>query len=173
MRKQYLQAGEIVSVHGIRGEMKLYPWCDSPDFLKHVKTFYTEQDGQNPYQVEAIRSQNTMVLVKLKGVDTPEAARIWIKKVLWLDRNEVQLPKGRHFVQDLIGMQTVDAKTGEVYGTVRDVQCPAGTDLYEIARPQGGSVLFPAVEEFLDRIDWETDRILIKPIEGMFDDSEN
>ena len=33
MRKEYIEAGKIVTTHGIKGEVKVQPWCDSPDFL--------------------------------------------------------------------------------------------------------------------------------------------
>ena len=33
MKLQFIEAGEIVSTHGIRGEMKVLPWVDSPEVL--------------------------------------------------------------------------------------------------------------------------------------------
>ncbi|MDO5601246.1 MAG: ribosome maturation factor RimM [Oscillospiraceae bacterium] len=170
MRKKYLQAGEVVALHGIKGEVKLYPWCDGPEFLKGLRRLYQGGDGAAPLEVKEIRAQKGMALLKLSGLDTPEQARQLIGKVLWLDRDEARLPPGRHFVQDMIGMTVRDAATGEAYGRIKDVQCPAGTDLYEISRQEGGTVLFPAVEEFLAGIDWEKDEVLVRPIEGMFDE---
>lgn len=32
--QQYLEAGKVVTTHGVRGEMKLELWCDGVDFLK-------------------------------------------------------------------------------------------------------------------------------------------
>ena len=40
MNEKYLEAGKIVSTHGIKGEVKVLPWADSPEFLTKFKTFY-------------------------------------------------------------------------------------------------------------------------------------
>ena len=71
MKHPYLQTGKIVSTHGVRGEVKLLPWADGPEFLLQFHTLYL--DGQ-PYHVEQSRVQKTCVLVKLAGIDTVEAA---------------------------------------------------------------------------------------------------
>lgn len=38
--KQYLEAGKIVATHGIRGEVRIEPWCDSADFIARLRRFY-------------------------------------------------------------------------------------------------------------------------------------
>ena len=40
MNEKYLETGKIVSTHGIKGEVKVLPWADSPEFLTRFKTFY-------------------------------------------------------------------------------------------------------------------------------------
>ena len=40
MLKQYLEIGQIVSTHGIKGEVRVNPWCDTPEFMKKFKTLY-------------------------------------------------------------------------------------------------------------------------------------
>lgn len=71
MKQQYLQTGKIVSTHGVRGEVKLLPWADSPEFLLQFDTLWI---GGRAYRVESSRVQKTCVLVKLAGIDTVEAA---------------------------------------------------------------------------------------------------
>lgn len=48
MKKQFLEAGRIVGTHGVRGEMRVEPWCDSADFLKKVKTLYFDGGKRMP-----------------------------------------------------------------------------------------------------------------------------
>ena len=50
MQKKYLEAGEIVSTHGVQGEVKILPWADGPEFLLQFDTFYL--DGR-PYAVRS------------------------------------------------------------------------------------------------------------------------
>lgn len=71
MQKKYLEAGEIVSTHGVQGEVKILPWADGPEFLLQFDTFYL--DGR-PYAVRSARVHKTCVLASLEGIDTPERA---------------------------------------------------------------------------------------------------
>ena len=41
-KEPYLEAGKIINTFGVRGEVKLDPWCDSAEFLKPLKTLYID-----------------------------------------------------------------------------------------------------------------------------------
>lgn len=71
--KQFLEAGQIVSTHGVQGEVKILPWADGPEFLLKFKTFYL---GGKPVAVQSARIHKGCVLAKLEGVDTPEQATL-------------------------------------------------------------------------------------------------
>ena len=73
--KQFIEAGEFVTTHGVMGELKLYPWCDGPAFVAALpRLFFTPQGGRET-KVEAVRAHKGMCLVKLEGVDSIDAAR--------------------------------------------------------------------------------------------------
>ena len=113
MKNQYLEAGEIVGTHGIRGEVKIMPWCDGPDFLKAFHTFYIEG---TPYKVEAARVHKNMLLCKLQGVDDVSIAQTFKNKVVKIDRDSAPVAKGRVFIADLIGLPVY--AEGEEIGTL-------------------------------------------------------
>ena len=98
--KRFLETGKIVGTHGVRGEVRVDPWSDSPEFVKRLKHLYFDE-GKVPVSLESSRVHKNQVLLKLKGVDTVEQADALRGKVLWLDREEVQLPEGTVFQQDL------------------------------------------------------------------------
>lgn len=85
MKKQFLECGKIVTTHGIKGEVKVQPWCDSPDFLLDFETLFLRR-GETPLTVERARVQKNMVVLKIAGVDTPEAAAALRNQVLYIDR---------------------------------------------------------------------------------------
>ena len=114
MLKQYLEAGRIVATHGIRGEVRMEAWCDSAEFIRPLRRFY-RADG-SVMEVESSRVHKGMLLVKFKGVDTATQGDLLRGVVLSLDRNDVSLPQGRYFVQDLLGASVQDADSGRVYG---------------------------------------------------------
>ena len=98
MDKSYLQAGEIVTTHGVRGEVKILPWADSPEFLLEFDYFYI--DGA-PYKVEQARVHKGCVLAKLQTIDDPAGAQALRGKPIWIDRHKARLEDGSVFIADL------------------------------------------------------------------------
>ena len=167
MKKRFLECGKIVATHGLRGEVKVLPWCDGPETLVPIKTFYLD-GGNTPKRAERCRIQKNMVLLKLEGVDTPEAAQALRGRVLWLDREEDTLEEGQYYIQDLIGLSVEDADTGERYGTLRDVTETGANDVYHVAFPDGRVQLVPAIPQVIAKIDIDGGKMLIRPLEGLF-----
>ena len=60
MRKQYIEAGKIVTTHGVRGEVKLYPWCDDPEMFLDIETIYLDAKGQKPLALEGVRHKSPL-----------------------------------------------------------------------------------------------------------------
>jgi len=168
-KKKYLETGQIVSTHGIRGEVRVNPWCDTPDFLAKLKTLYFDE-GRTALKVNS-RPHKNIVIMKIEGVDTVEAAAALRGRILYLDRDDVKLPEGAHFIQDLIGLKVVDADTGEEYGTLTDVSPTGANDVYHIKTPKG-EVLIPAVPQVVKETDIDGGVMRILPIKGMFDDED-
>lgn len=166
--KQYLEAGEFVTTHGVMGELKLYPWCDDASFITELPRLFLGRDGQKEKKVTAARVHKGMCLVKLEGVDSIDDARSYVRRVAYFARADVQLPEGRFFVQDIIGCKVLDAQTGQEYGRVTDVTHPAASDVYEVRNEQGETFLFPAVPEFLGELCPLEGYITVRPIPGMF-----
>ena len=171
--KEYLEAGEIVTTHGVMGEMKLYPWCDGAQFVaKLPRLFFGKEGAYKELKIISVREQKGMALVKLEGVASIDDARAYMRKTAYFKRSDVKLPKGRYFISDVIGCEVLDDKTGVLYGEITDVTHPAAIDIYEIAVPSGAKVLFPAVSEFISEINPDEGFVKIKPISGMFDGGE-
>ena len=54
-------------------------------------------------------------------MDTVEQGDALRGRVLYLDRNDVTLPEGEFFLQDIIGLKAVDGETGQEYGVLAEV----------------------------------------------------
>ena len=171
MQKRYLDCGKIVTTHGIRGEVKVEPWCDSPEFLLDFDIFYLGRD-RRPVQVEKGRVHGSMVLLKLQGVDNPEDAARLRGTVLYFDRDQVQLEEGEYFIQDLLGMDVVDADDGRRYGTLVDVTETGANQVYHIRFDDERVQLIPAIPQVVIAIDTAANQMTIRPLPGLFDDQE-
>ncbi|HBT63263.1 MAG TPA: 16S rRNA processing protein RimM [Ruminococcaceae bacterium] len=165
-KKQYLEAGQIVGTHGIRGEVRVQPWCDSAEVLSSLTTLYYDE-GQTPVTVST-RPHKNIALMKIDGVDTVQDAAVLRGRILYLNRSDLKLAEGTYFVQDLIGLQVMDADSGEEYGALADVSPTGANDVYHI-RTADGEVLIPAVPSVIIETDVDSGLMKIRPIKGMFD----
>ena len=162
MKKQFLEAGKIVNTHGVQGEVKIVPWCDSPEFLCGFDTLYL--DGA-PIKVLSARAHKGNVLVRLSGVSDINDAMRLKGKIVSIDRTGVELPEGRHFLADLLGLEVREADTGEVLGVVADILTPPAHEVYVVRGER--EFMIPAVDEFVKEIDVDGGFIRVKLIEGM------
>lgn len=168
--RAYLEAGKLVTTHGVTGEMKFEIWCDGAVFLKQFKTLYFTPNATQPVEVVSVREHGRVGLIRIKGVESIEAARPYIGKELYFARKDANLPKDTWFRCDLVGCEVRDATTGGVYGTISKVDCPAAQEIYTVKAPSGKEYLFPAVPEFLKEKNPVQGYVRVAPIGGMFDE---
>ena len=170
MKKEYLECGKICSAHGVRGVLKIEPWCDSPSVLVKLKeVYFFKGDTYVPYEVLGASSAAQFVLLTLNGIDSREGAQALKNTVIYAKREDIPVPKGRVLIADMIGLDVIDADTGRVYGTLADVTDGVRHQIYTIKTKSGDEVLFPAVKEFLKEIDTERG-VFIHVIPGCFED---
>lgn len=171
--QNYLPACKIVSTHGVRGEMKALPLCDGAAFLAKFKRLFAKADGTGEVRVLGVRAQGNMILLRLDGVTDMDAARAQVGRTYYFAKADARLPKGRYFIDDLLGCRVVDANTGREYGTLTAVDHPAAQDIYTVTDGEGQTHMLPAVPEFVQKIDPEAREIAVTPIDGMFTEAVN
>lgn len=167
--KTYLEIGRITSPHGVRGEVKVEVWGDSPQALLRVTHVSFSADGTSPVKVLSARPQQARLILKLEAVDTMDDANALRGKVLWAHRDEIKKPAGSYFIDDLIGLAVVDVDTGKEYGTLTEVSGLAGrNDVYTVTRGDK-ETLIPAIPDVVKKTDIEGGKLFIRPLEGLFD----
>ena len=171
MLKQYLEAGKIVGTHGVKGELRVEPWCDSAGFLAQFHTLYWDR-GAVPVRVLSSRPHKSLLLVRIEGVNTVEQGDALRGRILYLDRRDARLPEGRWFIQDMLGLSVRDADTGKCYGTLTDVLQTGANDVYQVTAPGGREYLIPSIPQVVVRRDPEHGIMLIRPMKGIFDDED-
>ena len=171
MKNPFLEAGRVVGTHGVRGELRVEPWCDSARFLTGFSEFYWD-GGKEKVKVVSSRPHKNLLLLKLEGIDTVEQGDALRGRVLFLNRKDVKLPEGRFFVQDLIGLSAVDADDGRVYGKVTDVFPTGSNDVYQVTDEDGKNYLVPAIRDVVVRVDVDAVVMELRPMRGIFDDAD-
>ena len=168
--KKYLESGKIVGTHGVRGMIRIQPWCDSPAFLSGFKKIYTN-NGDAVWKVKKIQPHGNVVIAQLDGVDTIESAERLRGSVIYIDRNDVKLGEGQYFVDDIIGCEVFSIDTGEKMGTVCDVSATGANDVWHIKRGDK-QYLIPKIDSIVKTVDIENNRVEISVMKGLFDDED-
>ena len=114
MKLEFIEAGEIVTTYGVRGELKLLPWTDGPDFLCDYSR--VNIDGKE-FKIEQCRIQKSCNLLKLDGVDSMEDAMGFRGKTVRLYRSDI--PQDLVFAAELIGYCVF--ANGNCIGEIADV----------------------------------------------------
>lgn len=162
---EFLEAGKIVAVRGIRGEVKINVFCDSPEFLAESDTLWLGAQ-KTPYAIERSFPQKGQLIVKFKDVDFPTAERL-VGISAYIKKDDYRLEDGVFFIADLIGLTVKDADTGEDYGKIKDVIQTGARDVYVINGQK--ELLIPAIPDVIIDVDIKAGEMLIRPLEGLFD----
>ena len=163
MKLQYIEAGEIVTTHGVKGEMKVLPWLDTPDILCEFDR--CRIDGAE-YTIESCRVQKTCNLQKLTGIDTMEAAQAMRGKTVELYREDID--DEVIFAAELIGMDVL--WNGKSIGKIADVLDYPGISVYVVRGER--EYMIPAVKAFILSTDMENNVMQVNIIEGMGSDED-
>ncbi|MDF2566567.1 MAG: rimM [Oscillospiraceae bacterium] len=168
----YLEIGKIVSTHGIHGEVRVQPWCNTPEFLTEFYFLYLDRQKKR-IEIERSRAQKNIVIMKIQGVDDIEQALALRNKIVYASREDMELEEGSYFIQDLIGIKVIDADNSEKsYGTLTDVLQTGANDVYQITDENKKEVLIPAIADVVIKTDLENNQMVIRPLKGLFDDED-
>ena len=161
MKLEFVKAGEIVTTHGVKGEVKVLPWLDSPEDLCD---FERCRISGKEYSIESCRVQKTCDLVKLSGVDTMEAAQAMRGKVVELYREDIS--DEVIFADELMGVEVYT--NGQKIGIIKDVLDYPGNSVYVVKGEY--EYMIPAVKQFILSTDVDANRMEVVLIQGMRSD---
>ena len=168
--KEFLETGKIVGTHGVRGMVRIQPWCDDADFLCGFEKIYIK-NGEQALSVLKIQPHGNVVIAALDGVDSIEKAEALRGSVIYIKRDDVTLSEGQYFVDDIIGCEVFDIENGEKLGVISDVSPTGANDVWHV-RCDGREVLIPKIDEVVKTVDITARRVEISVMKGLFDDED-
>lgn len=158
---EFIEAGKIVNTHSVYGELKVQPWSDTDDFLCDFDVIYIDK---KPFEVERARVHKNCVLLKLADINSINDAQKYRNKLVYVDRDEVELSDGEYFIADLEGLTVIDADETELGKIVEVITLPSN-DVYVIHGKH--EYMIPAVEEFIRDVDLDAGIMYVSTIPGM------
>ena len=166
----YFEIGQITNTHGLKGEVKVRPFTESPKRFEKLKFILIDFNGDlKKFEIESVRYQKEdIVLLKLKGIDVIEDAEKLKNLYIKIPRSEAKETKiDEFFIADLIGCEVYDK---ELIGVLDDVFTAGGSDVYVVKRDGKKDLLIPAIKSVIKKIDVENKRIDVEIPRGLDDE---
>lgn len=171
--KSEANAGRLVGVFGLRGELKLAASRVGEDALEiGIVVQARLKDGSaRPLRVRSLRYHQRRPLLAFEGVDDATAAEPLVGAELWLDRTSVVLARDEYFDDDLVGCTLVGSDDAPL-GTVVRVEHYPAQDVLIVERGGKPSAMVPLVRAFVKHVDVPAKRIVVDVPSGLLESEE-
>lgn len=161
-----IDVGQIVNIHGLRGEVKVNPRTDYPEFFEEISGVY-KKDGTY-LKITGIKYHKNTVILKFKGVNSVDEAQALRSEVLYVPREYFDdLPEGVYLIADIIGLEVREGDI--VYGTITDCLQTGSNDVYVVEKKGSAPILVPALEDVILEVNIEEKYMTVKLPEGLLD----
>lgn len=169
MKQKTLQVGQIVNTHGLRGDVKVVAWTDTPDVFEKFETVYTDIKGEKKILcIGAIKYQKNNLIVKFEGVNHIDEAERLKNCILYVSREQLGEPEEGYYICDLLGCR-VETDTGDILGVVADVFATGSNDVYVVRPKEGKDILLPVIDDVVLSVDIDSEKIVVHLLEGLVD----
>ena len=165
-----LEVGKIINTHGLKGEVKIVTWTDSPDVFEDLEyVIIKSKKGDITLTIKGVKYQKNNIIVKFKELERIEDAEPLKNSVLYAPREMLgELPDGVYYIADLIGLEVFDDE-GQKIGVIADVFSTGANDVYDIKREGQKNLLLPVIDDVVLDVDIEGGKVTVHIMEGLLD----
>jgi 16S rRNA processing protein RimM len=162
----YLTVGFIRRPHGVKGEMVMDLHTDFPERMKSGRKLLVGEAHQ-PYTLASVRPHQAALLVRFKGIDTPEQAGLFRNHWVYIKASEApNLPEGRIYQHELFGFQVVD-ENDQPLGELVEILETGANDVYVVRDEAGREILLPAIPSVVLKTDPTIRVMRVHLLEGL------
>ncbi len=162
----FIEIGKIVNTHGLKGHVKVEPWCDGIETFEYLKRVFI---NKTEFNIESVKPQKNFFLLKLAELNKVEEAELLKGKIINAEEDEMlPLPEGVYYIKDIIGLSVYEGE--EFIGKITDWIETGSNNVYVIKRPKGKDVLIPAIDSVIKEVDIENKRMSVNMLEGLMED---
>lgn len=164
-----LEIGKIVNTHGLRGEVKIQPWCDDAEVFEDIDYIIIDD---KEYDILGVKYHKNSVILKLSGITDINEAEKYRNKTVFVTREMLgELPCGTYYICDLLGC-SVKTVSERFLGKIDDVIKTGSNDVYSVRDENGKQFLIPVIDDVIKDVDIENKTVIIEPLKGLIDDED-
>lgn len=153
---ELMEIGKVVNTFGIKGELKILP------YVKYFEDLNRINIKNNTYEIERMRKQKNLFIVKLKGFDDiNQIEDLKDCNVFIEEQDKPELQQGEYYIKDLIGFE-VYTDEGKLLGKLDDVFNTGANDIYQV-----GEILLPAIKDVVKQVDTKNKKIIVHILKGL------
>ncbi len=164
---EYILIGKIVNTHGIKGEVKIYPYTDDIFNLSNLKEFYLDDKSKSKCIVETCKVHKNMLIVKIQGISDANSALKLKDKNIYISKSSLEkLDQGSYYIFDLLGLEVFDLDDNKI-GILNDVQKNSANDVYEILTTDNKKIYLPAIKQVIKKVDIVNKKMYVEIMKGL------
>lgn len=165
----YIKVGKIITSHGIKGEVKVFPLTDDVKRFSQLKYAYIGEK-KIKVQLENAKYYKNLAILKFKEFNDINEILTFKDCYLYVDEEgKIKLPKDHYFIYELLECKVYDTKS-KLIGEIVDVLQGPSNDVYVVKNVETNKEnLIPVVKRFVIDVNISEKRITIDPIEGMIE----
>lgn len=168
--KGFVQVGRVIKAHGLKGELCIASYADSPFLFRSLFRVYLKAEGRHPQKhgLVKVRPHSKGVLVTLDPILGRDVARQWLGAEVWVRRRDVpQQAQECLRLMELLG-RAVYLESGRLLGHIDSIDDRTGQEVWIIRTPADQEVLLPAVPEFV--VDLKAEQgVVVAPPPGLLE----
>lgn len=159
--------GKLVKTHGIKGQIKLYPYTDDLLSLSKEKKVFLDKNLAKALDVEYTKIQSPMLIYKFKGIDRVEDVEKYVQSDLYIPKKDISYMEDTYYIEDLIGLFVYDEKKEEIIGKISEVFNTGANDVYEVTLIDGKKIYLPAIKQVIKKVDIKDKKIYVEIMKGL------
>src|SRR5699024_712818 len=163
--------GKIINTHGIKGEVKIQQSTDFMERFNVGNIVYIKQDGRDslPLTIRTMRIHKNSVLLQFEHYESLNDVEQLKNKELFITKDQLtELEEDEFYYYEIIG-RDVETVAGDYIGKVDHILSPGANDVWVVHTPNKKELLIPYIEQVVKSVSLEEKKIVIEPMEGLFD----
>ncbi len=158
----FLIVGKLRRPHGLTGDILMEVITDFPERMRRGRELFIGE-AHTPVELEASRNHPPFLLLKFRGIDTPEDVGMFRNCMVYVRADSLPtLPEGEYYHHQLIGLQVI-SEDGQSLGKITEVIETGANDVYVVTAEGGKELLLPAIHDVILNIDLTQKTMTVRP----------